>query len=82
MALEKILITNTIREHRFAAGEMTQQGLADQVGVSRQTINAIESAKYFPSLEVAFRIARVFGTPLDEVFQCVVQRSAKKKGKS
>jgi putative transcriptional regulator len=49
-------------------GEMTQQDLADRVGVTRQTIVAIEKAKYSPSLEVAFRIARVFNTPLEEVF--------------
>ena len=50
---------------------MTQQALADRVGVSRQTINAIEAAKYSPSLEVAFRIARVFGKRLEEVFECL-----------
>lgn len=70
MALEKITIGNSIRSLRFAAGEMTQQTLADRVGVSRQTINAIEAAKYSPSLEVAFRIARTFGKQLDEVFEC------------
>ena len=48
---------------------MTQQELADQIGVSRQTVNAIEGGKYFPSLEVAFRIARVFQKPVEEVFQ-------------
>lgn len=71
MAQEKLTIRNAIRELRFAAGEMTQQELADRVGVSRQTINAIEAAKYSPSLEVAFRIARAFGRRLDEVFQCM-----------
>ncbi len=71
MAQEKLTISNTIRALRFAADEMTQQVLADRVGVSRQTINAIEAAKYSPSLEVAFRIARVFGKRLDEVFQCL-----------
>ena len=70
MAQEKLTITNTIRALRFASREMTQQDLADRVGVSRQTINAIEAAKYSPSLEVAFRIARVFGKRLDEVFEC------------
>ena len=70
MAQVKAVIRNEIRVMRFERGEMTQQELADLVGVSRQTINAIESAKYFPSLEVAFRISRVFGKPLDEVFQC------------
>ena len=50
------------------AGEMTQQGLAEKIGVTRQTVLAIEAGKYSPSLEVAFRIAAVFGVPLDEVF--------------
>ena len=63
------LVTNKIRELRFHQGEMTQQELADQVGVTRQTINAIEGNKYCPSLEVAFRIARVFNVPLERVFQ-------------
>ncbi len=71
MAQEKLTITNTIRTLRFVSREMTQQDLADRVGVSRQTINAIEAAKYSPSLEVAFRIARVFGKRLDEVFECL-----------
>jgi putative transcriptional regulator len=62
-------LTNTIRALRFHHGEMTQQELADQVGVTRQTINAIEGNKYSPSLEVAFRIAKVFGVPLEQVFQ-------------
>ena len=70
MAQPKAVIRNQIRVMRFANGEMTQQDLAGRVGVSRQTINAIEAAKYFPSLEVAFRISRVFSRPLDEVFQC------------
>lgn len=48
---------------------MTQQALADRIGVTRQTVNAIEGGKYSPSLEVAFRIAQVFGKPLEEVFQ-------------
>ncbi len=63
------LITNMIRTLRFHHGEITQQELADRVGVTRQTVNAIEANKYSPSLEVAFRIARVFGVPLDQVFQ-------------
>ncbi len=62
-------VRNRIRLLRFHHGEMTQQELADRVGVTRQTVNAIEGAKYSPSLEVAFRIARVFGVPLEEVFQ-------------
>lgn len=61
-------IENRIRRLRFDANEMTQQDLADKVGVTRQTINAIELGKYSPSLEVAFRIARAFGVPLEEVF--------------
>lgn len=62
-------IRNNIRKMRFLAGEMTQQELADRTGVTRQTIHAIEAAKYSPSLELAFRIAAVFGAPLEEVFQ-------------
>ena len=62
-------VQNRIRRLRFDHGEMTQQALADKIGVTRQTVNAIELGKYSPSLEVAFRIARVFGAPLDEVFQ-------------
>lgn len=62
-------ITNRIRRLRFDHGEMTQQQLAERVGVTRQTINAIELGKYSPSLEVAFRIAAVFDVPLDQVFQ-------------
>ncbi len=62
-------ITNDIRTLREHHGAMTQQQLADRVGVTRQTINAIEGDKYSPSLEVAFRIAYVFGVPLERVFQ-------------
>ena len=61
-------ISNTIRRLRFERNEMTQQDLADRVGVTRQTINAIEAGKYSPSLEVAFRIALAFGVRLEEVF--------------
>jgi len=64
----KALIKNNIRKLRFEHDEMTQQQLADKVGVTRQTIVAIESAKYSPTLELAFRIARVFHKPLEEVF--------------
>ena len=71
MAQDKFTIGNQIRALRFAADEMTQQALADRVGVSRQTINAIEAAKYSPSLVVAFRIAGVFGKRLEEVFECL-----------
>ena len=62
-------IRNRIRELRAATGEMTQQALADRIGVTRQTVNAIELGKYSPSLEGAFRIAAVFDVPLDDVFQ-------------
>jgi putative transcriptional regulator len=62
-------VRNQIRRLRFEAGEMTQQQLADRVDVTRQTIIAIEGAKYAPSLELAFRIAAAFGRPLEEVFQ-------------
>ena len=68
--LPKVVIRNQIRAMRFAHAEMTQQDLADRIGVSRQTVNAIEGGKYFPSLEVAFRIARVFGKPVEVVFEC------------
>jgi putative transcriptional regulator len=61
-------ITNNIRKLRFFHGEMTQKELAKKVGVTRQTIVAIENAKYSPSLELAFRIALVFDSPLEEVF--------------
>jgi putative transcriptional regulator len=61
-------ITNTIRKRRFERNEMTQQDLAERVGVTRQTINAIELGKYSPSLDVAFRIARAFDAPLEQVF--------------
>ncbi|HYO17067.1 MAG TPA: helix-turn-helix transcriptional regulator [Dermatophilaceae bacterium] len=61
-------VTNRIRALRFAAGEMTQADLADRVGVTRQTIIAIEQGRYSPSLEVAFRIAHALRVPLDEVF--------------
>ena len=62
-------IRNNVRRLRFNCSEMTQQQLAEKVGVTRQTVIAIEGDKYSPSLEVAFRIARVFGVPLEEVFQ-------------
>lgn len=62
-------IDNHIRRLRFENQEMTQQQLAKRVGVTRQTINAIELGKYSPSLEVAFRIADVFGVPLEQVFE-------------
>lgn len=61
-------ITNNIRKLRFNADEMTQKELAEKVGVTRQTIIAMEKDKYSPSLELSFRIAHVFGVPLDQVF--------------
>ncbi len=61
-------ITNHIRRLRFEHGEMTQQQLADKVGATRQTIIAIESGKYAPSLELAFRVARVFNAGVEDVF--------------
>jgi putative transcriptional regulator len=63
------LIRNRIRDLREQAGGMTQQELADAVGITRQTVNAIEANKYSPSLEVAFEIALVFKVPLEQVFQ-------------
>ncbi len=62
-------IRNNIRRLRFDANEMTQAELAEKVGVTRQTLLAIEAAKYSPTLELAFKIAKVFGVPLDAVFQ-------------
>jgi len=62
-------VRNAIRRLRFEHGEMTQGELADRIGVTRQTVNAIEQGKYSPTLEAAFRIAQVFGRPLEEVFQ-------------
>ena len=66
--MTKTAVTNKIRRLRFDNGEMTQQALAERIGVTRQTVNAIELGKYSPSLEVAFRIARVFSLPLEDVF--------------
>ena len=66
-------ISNSIRTLRFHADEMTQAALAERVGVTRQTIVAIEHGRYSPSLEVAFRIAHAFGVPLEEAFQWTPQ---------
>ncbi len=68
--VKKFEISNNIRKLRFFANEMTQQDLAEKVGVSRQTIIAIEAGKYSPTLELAFRIADVFRVGIGEVFQC------------
>lgn len=62
-------LTNCIRTLRFMAAEMTQAELGERIGVTRQTIAAIEAGKYSPTLETAFRIAEVFGKPLEAVFQ-------------
>ncbi|WP_150243947.1 helix-turn-helix transcriptional regulator [Nocardiopsis quinghaiensis] len=62
-------VTNSIRALRLARGEMTQAELADRIGVTRQTVIAIEKGRYPPSLETAFQISRVLGAPLEEVFQ-------------
>ena len=67
---EKLTITNNIRKLRFFANEMTQLELAEKTKASRQTIIAVEAGKYTPSLELAFRIANVFGVPVNEVFEC------------
>ena len=63
------IVSNRIRQLRFENGEMTQQELGKRIGVTRQTVNAIELGKYSPSLEDAFRMAEVFGVPLEQVFQ-------------
>ena len=62
-------VTNAIRQMRFTHGEMTQADLAERVGLTRQTIIAIEQSRYSPSLELAFQSARVFKVPLEQVFQ-------------
>lgn len=66
--MSRMNISNNIRKLRFELDEMTQQQLAEGAGVSRQTIVAIEKGKYSPSLELAFRIARIFNRPLEDVF--------------
>ena len=66
--MDKHRVYNNIRRLRFIHDEMTQEQLAEKVGVTRQTIIAIEGGKYAPSLELAFRIALAFGVPLEEVF--------------
>ena len=65
-----LIITNNIRKLRFFANEMTQLELAERTGSSRSTIIAVEAGKYTPSLELAFRIAIVFGVPIGDVFEC------------
>lgn len=66
--MNKPIILNKIRKLRFQNHEMTQQELADKTGVTRQTIHSIENGKYFPTLELAFRISREFGLSIEDVF--------------
>ena len=66
--MNKFTIGNNLRKLRFNQGEMTQQQLAEAVGVTRQTIVAVEKGNYSPSLELAFKIALAFNVPLEEVF--------------
>lgn len=66
--MKAVEIRNCIRRLRFEHGEMTQGQLADAIGMTRQTVAAIEQGKYSPSLEAAFRLADAFGRPLEEVF--------------
>ena len=70
------VIRNEIRRLRFEHGEMTQQQLAEKIELTRQTVNAIELGKYSPSLEAAFRIAAVFGQPLESVFRYSTEEQA------
>lgn len=79
--MTEILIKNQIRRLRFENGEMTQDELAKRAGCTRQTINAIEAAKYGPSLELAFRIAHVFQVGIEEVFQSETNDSGNTKSK-
>jgi putative transcriptional regulator len=79
--MSKNVIQSNIRTLRFMADEMTQQQLADEVEVSRQTIVAIEKGKYSPSLELAFKIARVFDKPLEDVFTYAPEEKKTKKKK-
>ena len=72
-------IVNTVRRLRFEHGEMTQAELAARIGMTRQTVAAIEQNKYSPSLEAAFQIARVFGVGVDQVFQWEDSSSSEEK---
>ena len=74
--MDKRQVRNTIRKLRFDHNEMTQEQLAGAAGVTRQTIIAIEGGKYAPSLELAFRIALVFGVPLEDVFSYTLENDA------
>jgi len=75
--MDKYKVRNNVRKLRFNHDEMTQEQLAEKVGVTRQTIIAIEGGKYAPSLELAFKIALVFGVPLQEVFSYELERDEK-----
>jgi putative transcriptional regulator len=77
--MQSYKIVNRIRRLRFDHGEMTQEQLADKVQVTRQTIIALEAQKYYPSLELAFRIARAFNVQLEDVFQYEADTSKKPK---
>lgn len=77
MEMSKFEITNNIRRFRFNHNEMTQLELAKRTGVTRQTIVSIENGKYSPSLELAFRIANVFETKLEEVFAYATKEDEK-----
>ena len=77
--MEQAIIHNQIRQLRFKHGELTQQALADRVGITRQTVIALEKGKFYPSLELAFRIAQTFGMPLEEVFQFELTKKKKKR---
>ena len=78
--MSEMVIRNRIRELRFQSGEMTQQALADLVGITRQTVIALEKGKYYPSLELAFRIAAAFNTPVEKVFEVAWDLPSKKSG--
>ncbi len=72
--MSKLIIENNVRTQRFLHGEMTQKDLARAVGVSRQTIVAIEKGQYSPSLELAFRLAMAFNTTVDELFHATEEK--------
>lgn len=72
-------LSNTIREFRFTNGEMTQKRLAELVGVSRQTVNAIENSKHAPTIDVAIRIADVFGVSVDQLFEYTYDGKPKRR---
>ncbi len=74
--MAKAVITNRVKELRFFANEMTQLQLAEKTGCTRQTINALEQGKYVPSLSLAFQIARVFNTTIEQVFALSNQETA------